>query len=361
MIGLAGRDRAKFSGPRFLLSLALALVCFAGCDGARQRKGLNTPTGEPPEQLPQPQPGVREPRNSGKPLPSVAAVVAKFNARAANIPRLWASHFSGVDFQECDASGRWRKRSEAFEGHLQYIQPRSVLMTFDKVGNTYAMLGSDASRYWWLELGDEPLATIGSHAAATPARIRQLGVPLAPEDLTRLLGFRPLADGAERESRLAWSSDGTSLVLTRTVGEVAESLWLDPETSEPSRIELALTNVDASGKPRIVRFAAELSKYESAEVGDVDLPGGPSARPRIPTRVLLSLWDGQTRVRIEFFTKEIKRARPKAAIFDLDRLLKTYRVKPAAIRDLDRDTPLETTERPELTNKRLLDLDAMWR
>jgi len=113
------------------------------------------------------------------------------------------------------------------------------------------------------------------------------------------------------------------------------------------------------------RFSADLSKYEPVEVGDVELAHPELGPPRMPSRVRLSLWDDQTRVRLEFFTKEIKQARPRAGIFDFARLAKTYRVKPEAVRDLDVEPGVATSPRqasePRPKPTRPLDLDSMWR
>lgn len=336
-----------------LIGFASAAMMLTGCaGGAGQRKNEDSP--RPPGHT-----------SASKALPPVADIVSRFNARATNFPRLWASHFSGVDFQEVEPDGTTKKRSETFEGHLQYIQPRSVLMTFDKVGNTYAILGSDDRQYWWLELGDAPRATVGTHAAATPERARQLGMPLAPEDLTRLLGLRPLGVDAEKASTLAWSPDGRWLVLSRADADRRESIWLDPVTAEPSRIEVTVLTAGSLGGLREERFSADLSKYEQVEVGDVALPHPELGAPRMPSRVRLSLWDDQTRVRLEFYTKEIKQARPRAGIFDFARLARTYRVKPEAVRNLDTEPDAPASPRqasqPAPKPTRPLDLDSMWR
>jgi len=83
-------------------------------------------------------------------LPAYEDVVAAYNARVSAFGRVWArvtAVYRGVD----DAGNRL---SEQAEGHLQIERPDRVALSLGKLGETYLYLGSNESRYWWIDLVD---------------------------------------------------------------------------------------------------------------------------------------------------------------------------------------------------------------
>lgn len=300
-----------------------------------------------------------------KPLPPINDVIAAYNARAASIPRLWASTVTIVEFQE-RVGDQVRDRSEQFEGYFQFVAPRRVALTFDKLGDTYAALGSDESRFWWLQRGDDPRGYVGTREHAGMTGLRSLGVPISPDDLTRLLGLQPLdvSPTGGGPYRLTWTRDAQWLVLLRDRGGEAgeERLAIDPDTYEPVKIELVLPG-DAGRGPQ--RFSADLRKYAPVEVRGVALPNVSKA-PRVPERAELSLWNESTRVQISLFSAEISPQKPNKRVFDLAWLTKQLGLQASQLEDLDAmaRAPAARNDQPPANpapRARLPENDLQWR
>jgi hypothetical protein len=220
------------------------------------------------------------------------------------------------------------EKSDQLEGTIQYIRPDRVLVTFSKVNNLYAILGSNAQKYWWIELGDHKRAHVGEHAKATPERIAELGLPIHPLDFVDLIGITPLpvmSPGASAGGTptVQWSQDGRSVVITMQGRYARRRLVLDPVTYEPSRIEF----LDSAGAPAVY---SDLGKYEP-----VAIAGGTG--PRIPTEIFASLDRDRTRARLRLTSPEVGEQRPKPGVFDLERLLSTNNVR--EVISLDEPTP----------------------
>jgi hypothetical protein len=319
------------SAGRALVRGAIVAACLAGVGCASDQQ---KPQGDPVSG-----------GGAQRSLPEIQAVLAGYNRRAASIPRLWASIVTVVEYTQ-DASGTPREQTEQFEGYFQFIAPRKVALTFDKLGDTYAALGSDDTRYWWLQAGDDPRAYVGTRnelGAADGAGVKALGVPISPDDLTRLLGLQPL-ETASPVYQLAWAPGANRLMLTRdrlvdglVVGQ--ERITIDPTTYEPVRVELEIlhgTRVDpartGAGEGGPQKFTAELTKYAPAEVRGIKLADGP---PRIPERAELSLWNGSTRVRMSLFSAEISPNKPSERVFDLAFMLRVLKLDPAKVESID--------------------------
>ncbi len=331
------------------LALLGIIALLAGCAGD-QKKG----------------PGVSDPGASvSKPLPPIDAVIAAYNARAASIPRLWASTVTIVEFQE-RVGDQVRDRSEQFEGYFQFIAPRRVALTFDKLGDTYAALGSDDTRFWWLQRGDDPRGYVGTRERAGMTGLRSLGVPISPDDLTRLLGFQPLdvSPAAGGPYRLTWTRDAQWLVLLRDRGGQAgeERLAIDPDTYEPVKIELVLPG-DAGRGPQ--HFSADLRKYAPVEVRGIALPNV-ARPPRVPERAELSLWNDSTRVRMTLFSPEISPQKPNKRVFDLAWLTKQLGLEASQLENLDAMAPPPAARNDQpppnpAPRARLPENDLQWR
>lgn len=240
------------------------------------------------------------------PTPPYTEVAAAYNARLEPLDRLWARAVTRVWYPDKEGE----EQSEQVEGHFQFIRPRRLLLTFDKVGinRTFALLGSNDTRYWWMDLTGPRRAWVGTHAAVTAKRVEELGLPVHPLDLVELLGLNPVpAEGPG--ASIAWSEDGRHLVLTAPTefGTGTRRVFLEPARFEPARIELR----DASGN---LAAESELSRFET-----VELPF-PQTGPRIATQMLMSINAGRERMRLKLWAPENRGSRPRPAIFDLERL-----------------------------------------
>ncbi len=237
------------------------------------------------------------------PYPDVAAL---YNERVAPIDSLWARASVRVEGRDA-AGGRLREQAE---GHLQIEPPGNLALSLGKLGETHLYLGSNDELYWWMELiedDDRPL-TFGRHDRATPAKVAALGVPVHPLDLIEATAITPMPDeGGDAE----WGDDG--LLVVRTPARWGErTLWIDPDTYEPARVQIT----DAGGG---VALTAELSRYSTAiKQGDA------SVSVRVATRYEIRVPDMDALVRIELFEPRIRPIR--AVAFKMETLSKAYGV-----------------------------------
>jgi hypothetical protein len=248
------------------------------------------------------------------PAPNYERVAAAYNRRIAPLGSLWARTVIRIWYPDREG----RERSDQVEGYFQFRLPRSINVTLQKVGETGAVLGSNESRYWWIELSKESrVARVGEHAKVTPERIAELGLPVYPLDLVSLLGITPVPEGAAGAGHTGWSADGRYLVVTvRSAESGSRRFLLDPQTYEPAAIEA----LDTAGRAVLV---SELSKYEAVN----QIGSGAGERPRIATEIVASFDGGRTRIRMRLNDPESGGRRPPAAAFDLETLLRSYGVR----------------------------------
>jgi len=261
----------------------------------------------------------------GRP-PSYAAVAAGYNARVTPLDRLWTRTVTRIWYP---GEGEGEERVEQLEGTLQFIRPDKVLVTFSKLGDIYGILGSNQTRYWWIELGAQRRAWVGEHANANPERIAELGLPIHPLDFVDLAGITPLPQAAEEgragagpPPRVRWSTDGRSLVVTLPGRRGRLQLTMDPTTFEPSRIEY----LDPTGDGAPVVYA-DLSRYAPVAVGQF------GQGPRIATEILVSMDHDRTRARLRLTSAESGTSRPRPGVFDLDRILEGRNVREVILLD----------------------------
>ncbi|MFM9996571.1 MAG: hypothetical protein ACKVU4_12320 [Phycisphaerales bacterium] len=262
------------------------------------------------------------PTNLGPP-PAYTAIAESWNARVATVDRLWARSVVRIWFPDREGE----EQVEQVEGTFQFARPNRLLMTYKKLSETYAVLGSNAERYWWIELGEEKVAWVGEHAKAAAGHADDAGIPVRPADLIELLGVLPLPEGAPPvRPVVAWSADGAGVTLTvasaspdrRPVASVRYGL--DRDTFLPRSIEL----LDGDGAPLIT---AALTKYEP-----VVLKGGAKGGP-IATLIEASLDAGERRLKLWLHDPANSGGRPRDDAFDFDAVIRHYRVD--EVRSLD--------------------------
>lgn len=247
--------------------------------------------------------------DGGGAVPSYEVVAAGYNARVAPLERIWCT----TTLQVWYPNEQGEQDRAQVEGRLGYIRPHRVSLTMEKLGEMYGALGCNEREYWWLERNEERLARVGQMAKVSPERIAQLGLPVHPLDLVEAVGLSPLPEtgGATR-----WSEDGKSVVVT-TPGRMGERrMWVDPARFEPTRVELT-----GGGSETVM--VADLASYQP-----VALPPGATASVRMATRITARsrVRDGELRVVLTLGEPEVRRDRPRDAVFELERLLAAYRI-----------------------------------
>jgi hypothetical protein len=279
------------------LAAAVLTGCF-GCAAARSER-----------------PG-REPEPAS--APSYEEIAAQYNQRVAPLDRVWARSVARVWYPDREGE----EQTDQVEGHLMMIRPDCLKLTFKKLGETYAVLGSNPDQYWWIELGDRAgrrVAWVGEHQAADPERLEELGLPVHPLDLIEVIGVLPLpvpASGSP-QPRVARTPEGVLVDVMpppeRSRGRVETFRYLlDPRTLEPLRIGL----LDAAGKAILT---ADLSRY-------APVIGTGSRGTTLATRMDASIDDGRRRMRLWINDADTSRREPTTESFVLDSDLKRYRV-----------------------------------
>lgn len=288
------------SPARRLCLALLATLPLLGCETAPRRD-------TPPERV-----------------PTYDALVRAHNQRVENLDRVWARATVVIDSPD----GRGGTRRDQGEGHLQVVRPRNVALSVGKLGETGFYLGSNDERYWWFDLrgSDEgPMAYVGSHAGARDAAAAQMDAPVHPLDLIDVLGVQPLP---EREAptgpgeRVWPTEDGLlQIVLPARLGY--RLLSFEPGTLRLRRVELYSDDAE-------LLLIAELERY-----GPVRLVEGGGNWPEMPDRVRLDAPGEGVAVTLTLYGLENRGSRQSMAPFDLDRLLRAYRIDEVV--DLDEE------------------------
>ncbi len=250
------------------------------------------------------------------PAPTPLQIAKVYNPSLEQVDRLWARtelRITGVD-------DKGQAFDETAEGHLQFIRPRKLALTVNKVGETYFCLGSNESRYWWMDLRKPRDAIIGTHEKATARVAARFGVPVHPLDLIDLIGVLPL-DVAGAST--AWSADGRQVVLT------APSRWGSKEMRfSPDGVRLE--GVRLMGARGELLCESVVTATERVEIKE-----DPSASGVVPTRVTVKIPPRRTEVAIRLFDPQNRGSAMKQTAFDPQKLLAAYNINQARVRMVD--------------------------
>jgi len=263
-----------------------------------------------------PGPGVPKPTRV-----SYEEIAERHNARVARQSRLWSRMAFAV--RRPDPQNPNRTLSDQAEGHIQIEQPRRVSVSMTKLGELYFLLGSNESRYWWIDRSksSEPVVLFGLHELATPESFEWLGVGVAPLELVDLFGITPMPEDVEEEVDV-WvraESDGRlSVIVPSRFGY--RRMYFARESYELLNVEL----LDEVGE---VLVSSELGRPRRVPVVGEGRPG-----EYMGTRIRLELPRDGINISIELAEQE---NRPlNEAAFDLPRLIRAY-ARNGILYDLD--------------------------
>ncbi|MEM8756189.1 MAG: hypothetical protein AAGF47_00215 [Planctomycetota bacterium] len=282
---------------------AAVLIVLLGCSGCRSAGGSGAEANGPAVEL-----------------PGYDALYAKANRRIGTLDRYWARAI--VALRYVDAEGE--RRRDQGEGHLQFIRPGSVALFVGKLGEPGLILGSDGTRFWWIELIEARRALVGEAGSAAAASVDVLGVPILPRDL--LLGLdavpwpEPGSVGLPRVVGVSWTRlDGLDTSRTAAVGfEDADRRWrvhVDVFTGDPMAVEI----LTAAGEPVCV---ARLGDH-----GRVLNRLGAAVEPRMAGSAIIEVPAAEATIELTLRDAELSPRRPRPVVFDLDQLLERFRVE----------------------------------
>ncbi|MBU6412863.1 MAG: hypothetical protein KGS45_05270 [Planctomycetes bacterium] len=255
------------------------------------------------------------------PAPTYAAFAAAHNARVKGLDRLWARAELSLTYTDDEGEVQ---REEA-EANLQYILPRKFSLLISKVGEFYFGFGSNDQKYWWIDVKNSPrTAIVGEHAKATQDKVHRFGLAVLPLELIDALGIAPVR-ATNAEIKTAWSARGAWMVFREPLaGGLTREWWIETPTMWPGRIRL----FDKTGQ--------ELIDARFDQFNVVEGSGPPNALSRHPAKIEVRLPAKATTLKLNLNDMQNRGAKAGNAPYELDRLLKAYRIE----RNIDVDQPL---------------------
>ena len=209
----------------------------------------------------------------------------------------------GESFDSC-AMDLWRQGDE-------------FALRLRKFGERFLWIGSDGRDWWVFELAGEPTRLVVMPLdRGLPTDLPLEESLLGPRKLLEIAGLMPFGDRL-RVDGPELAEDGLLRLETRGSGEGGwhRLRW----TIEPRRmLPVAVEALDDQGRC-VVR--SSLREYEP--IAARDQPVGDW--PQFPGKVLIRDATGETDVRIYFNRPNARGGRIKPALFDLERLIETFK------------------------------------
>ncbi len=249
-------------------------------------------------------------------LPTYETIYAGAERRIGTLDKLWARSVTSLRYT--DAEGE--RRRDQGEGHFQLQRPGSLAVFVGKLGETYLILGSDTSRYWWIELLDERLAYVGDTDQARSSSVEAIGVPVLPGDILLALDLERWPEpGSPRVLGVDWSAHADldrSRTLAVTFDESGRTrrVHVDAFSLDPLAVEL----IDDAGQ---VFARSSLSQH-----GRVLNRVGAAVEPRIPMRAEIDLPAADARIEISLSDAAMDPRKPRPVVFDFETLLDRFGV-----------------------------------
>jgi len=247
-------------------------------------------------------------------LEAAEPVRQAYNARVDQLQVLWSRGI--VAFRYRDADGN--RRDDQGNANIQMILPDRFAMRIHKVGETLLWIGSDEERYWLIDLLSDPsVAYVGLHEEFTRVKGEQVGLPVPPRELPRLMGLEPLPEFEPGGARLRDVTEETVVI------EVPSrwGWWIYTLDGEGQAEAIQLRDMDGD-----VLLEATLEQYLPVELRGI---GG--ARPQTAGRMRLTAPGTDWRITIELDAPSNRT--PNDEAFDFTELGDI--LAPAEVIDLD--------------------------
>lgn len=263
------------------------------------------------------------------PRPATLSYADTRDTYNARIDRLNTLNASGIIvFQYTNDDGELTK--DQGDLNLRVQRPHNLALVIKKLGETYIWLGADRSRYWLINLLNEPsTAVLGEHDRITTEKADALTLPVPPRDLLHLIALEPVPP----DGMIGWDQSTGSKVMrfeaNRPSGDpnadnTAWQITLDPDTQLPSSIAL----IDLDTNTTIIASTLH-SPRAVRTVGPVQ-PNQPPD-PTTPTHITISRPATDEFVRLVMERLNNRPSNP--TLFDLQARLDT--LQPQRLIDID--------------------------
>jgi len=256
-------------------------------------------------------------------LPTVRQVATRYNANLTRLKRLWAHGVIEMRWTDPDD----KRHYEQGEITLVMRMPNELALPIQKLGVDLFWLGSNADRFWYLDLRDEKVAYVATHDGPGARRAaRSLPAPVRPHELPHLLGVIPV-DLTQRDPAMDEKVARIDGLDVFTLPGRPIRLHVAPKSALPGRIDL----LDADGA---VRMTSALSDFDM-----VQMQGVPSGeRSWVARRVRITVPDSDAQVLIQTSDMTDDPDKVRDRVFDFDFLA---RVKKTRVVDLDAESATE--------------------
>ena len=268
-----------------------------------------------------------QPDAPAEPLPTYEEVQARADERVGALDRFWATAVVGLKY--VDAEGKSRRQQG--EGHFQIVKPANVALTVGKLGEMYLVLGCDDDQFWWIERLEESVAYVGDQAGARDLALRRMGVPVLPTDLLMLgdLNAWPEPDesgaGVVEESEREDLDPAQVFAVRFDEADRTRIVYLTRLAYEPVGVDLISPAGELIARSDLFRYGRVLNHID------------PLSHQRVPMRISVEVPSAESRIDLTLSRAEISNRRPKPVVFNLEELLRRFRI--------EKVVPLEDTRR----------------
>ncbi len=249
-----------------------------------------------------------------------AQLVTRYNQRVDKIGQWWSRVVAEIRWTDDEGNSHF----EQADGKLILRRPDELALAIGKFDEIMLWVGCDDEHYWLFQLrppeGEPKTAYLGERGAGPVGPRRIAGLPVAPDQLMRLLAVDPLPapDAPGVEIRHHQQDTVITLPADPQLAAARRRYVIDESTARPRVIELLNAHGDAVLTTRLTHWKplTQLGKP-------------PGAFPHVATRIDTVMPGEQFRLTLGLSdpTDGRKWDRIKDAQFDFGRLVKLLKVE----------------------------------
>ncbi|QQE11126.1 hypothetical protein JD969_16725 [Planctomycetota bacterium] len=287
----------RHQNPIFLTFLLLTSLLLPAC------KNSQTVIPETDKLLPKPI----------SPTASLTAdeLIAKYNDNIKPIDYLRAS--ATFDLKYVDEEKE--THHENGSGNFYFQRPLDMTLVLKKAGIEIFWAGSNPDLYWLFDLHNDELF-YGYHKFASDPNTLRLSIPIQPQDVTALIGFKTLNEELEGMRAPLKYINGYSVLDQNNF-----RYYINPDTGLPARIDYLdpITQI-----PVVASLLTHGKSYTDTK---------PS--PKLPARA--DIYAINADAYLKLYLHDYTHRKPNEKLFDLNRMIKVH--KPNKVMQLDQAIP----------------------